>query len=61
MGSEAVRHSLAFVVALCCLARFTASAANQPNIIFIMADDLGNADIGYQGLTQERNSNEAST
>ncbi len=23
--------------------------AKQPNIIFIMADDLGNADIGYHG------------
>jgi arylsulfatase A-like enzyme len=24
-------------------------AANQPNIVFIMADDLGNADVGYHG------------
>jgi arylsulfatase A-like enzyme len=24
-------------------------AADQPNIIFIMADDLGNADLGYRG------------
>jgi len=26
-----------------------AQAADQPNIIFIMADDLGNADLGYRG------------
>ena len=24
-------------------------AADQPNIIFIMFDDLGNADLGYRG------------
>ena len=24
-------------------------AADRPNIIFIMADDLGNADLGYRG------------
>ena len=23
--------------------------AEQPNVIFIMADDLGNADLGYRG------------
>lgn len=30
--------------ALCCSA-----ASKQPNIVFIMADDLGYADIGYHG------------
>ena len=25
------------------------AAADRPNIIFIMADDLGNADLGYRG------------
>ncbi len=24
-------------------------AADQPNIVFIMFDDLGNADLGYRG------------
>jgi arylsulfatase A-like enzyme len=27
----------------------TVQAADQPNIIFILADDLGNADLGYRG------------
>ena len=26
-----------------------AHAADKPNIVFIMADDLGNADLGYRG------------
>ena len=37
---------IAFVCGLLCI---TAAAANQPNIVFIMADDLGNADVGYHG------------
>ena len=37
------------VAAICGVFCFTASAAKQPNIIFIMADDLGNADVGYHG------------
>jgi len=37
------------LAALCGLFFITASAANQPNVIFIMADDLGNADVGYHG------------
>ena len=37
------------IICLCGLSCFTASAANQPNIVFIMADDLGNADVGYHG------------
>ena len=44
-----MKSTLTLVAALCCLVCFTASAANQPNIIFIMADDLGNADVGYHG------------
>ena len=40
---------LTLVAAICGGFCFTASAANQPNIVFIMADDLGNADVGYHG------------
>ena len=40
---------LTLVAAICGLFCFTASAADQPNIVFIMADDLGNADVGYHG------------
>jgi arylsulfatase A-like enzyme len=32
-----------------CISTLTAYAAEKPNIIFIMADDLGNADLGYRG------------
>lgn len=37
---------------LCCaglIAFKTAQAADRPNIVFILADDLGNADLGYRG------------
>ena len=44
-----MKPTLTLVAALCCLACFTAFAANQPNIVFIIADDLGNADVGYHG------------
>lgn len=40
------------LVALCCalpVTTVTAEDAQKPNIIFIMADDLGNADLGYRG------------
>ncbi len=40
---------LTLVAAICSVFCFTASAADQPNIAFIMADDLGNADVGYHG------------
>ena len=39
-------------VSISCAARAEAAAtppARQPNIVFIMADDLGNADLGYRG------------
>ncbi len=44
-----MKTKLALLAALCGLFFITASAANQPNVIFIMADDLGNADVGYHG------------
>jgi arylsulfatase A-like enzyme len=37
------------LAALCGLICLTASAAKQPNVIVILADDLGNADLGYRG------------
>ena len=44
-----MKKLLTLVAAICGGFCFTASAANQPNIVFIMADDLGNADVGYHG------------
>jgi len=38
----------ALVAALAALAQ-VAGAQPRPNIVFIMADDLGNADLGYRG------------
>ena len=40
---------LTLIAVVCGLLCITAAAANQPNIVFIMADDLGNADVGYHG------------
>jgi hypothetical protein len=37
------------LVAVLSLVAGSASAADQSNIIFIMFDDLGNADLGYRG------------
>jgi len=37
---------LSFIILLCCT---KLQAAAKPNIIFIMADDLGNADLSYRG------------
>jgi arylsulfatase A-like enzyme len=42
-----MKSILAFLLILCGL--LTSSAADKPNIIVILADDLGNADLGYRG------------
>ncbi|MBR9912735.1 MAG: sulfatase-like hydrolase/transferase [Gammaproteobacteria bacterium] len=39
---------LAFILTLCSVAS-TAMAADRPNILFILADDLGYADVGFNG------------
>ena len=36
-------------LALMLISAVGAQAASQPNIVFIMFDDLGNADLGYRG------------
>ena len=40
---------LALLSAILGFFTLSTSMANQPNIVFIMADDLGNADLGYRG------------
>jgi arylsulfatase A-like enzyme len=44
-----MKTTLTLLVAFCGMLSLTAFAANQPNIVFIMVDDLGNADVGYHG------------
>ena len=48
------RHLAVFLVAWlpvsCCL---NARGAEQPNIVLIVADDLGNADLGYHDSTSK--------
>ena len=44
-------HALAYLLAVTCFTSLASAQATdkKPNIIFIMADDLGNADLGYRG------------
>ena len=44
--------AIRFALVACSLASLSTLAYGQaakPNIVFIMADDLGNADLGYRG------------
>lgn len=46
---RASRWAVMLVVALGATSELRAEEAPLPNVIFIMADDLGNADLGYRG------------
>ena len=43
-----------FAALVVCLATFTAQAADKPNIILIMVDDMGFSDIGCYGGDMKR-------
>ena len=44
-----MRHVSVFIAALCLLVGTQTHAAKQPNIVIIMADDMGFSDIGCYG------------
>lgn len=37
------------ILASCCLSSFLSAAEQRPDIVFLLADDLGNADVGWHG------------
>ena len=49
MKTKVVFMVVVFVFAMALIACPVFAVENKPNIIFIMADDLGNADLGYRG------------
>src|SRR5262245_51332802 len=48
-GVEKLCLRISVAVALLCLASFTFAQSNRPNIVVIVADDLGYADVGIHG------------
>ncbi|MFN7948565.1 MAG: sulfatase [Blastocatellia bacterium] len=62
MNNHSRRYFFSFVLVLCCSLSFslhsaTISAARQPNIIFIYADDMGWGDLGCYGAKAIRTPN----
>ena len=44
-----IRNHLAVLTVLACLAPFSVESAGKPNLIVIMTDDMGYADVGFNG------------
>ncbi|MGB8166615.1 MAG: arylsulfatase [Chthoniobacteraceae bacterium] len=40
---------LTLILSSCCIRHSTFAAGQRPNIVFLLADDLGNADVGWHG------------
>ena len=43
--------SIIFLILACCMSELNAQKNNQPNVVFIMIDDLGWKDVGFMGST----------